>query len=67
MFDKDPIKHSSKLAINSEELHQLFIELNEQKQEMISGGNEGSRNATSTKDFRQISAASDLVVAFILL
>ena len=67
MFDKDSIKHSSKLAIDGEELHQLAIELNEQKQEIISDGNEGSRHTTSTKDFRQLSAASDLVVAFILL
>ena len=67
MFDKDSIKHSSKLAIDGEELHQLAIELNEQKQEIISGGNEGSRHATSTKDFRQFSAESGTFMDFILL
>ncbi|MBD1806503.1 hypothetical protein H6F98_13715 [Microcoleus sp. FACHB-SPT15] len=38
MLYKHPIKNSPKLAVDGKELHQLVIELNEQRQEMISGG-----------------------------
>lgn len=39
MFRKQPIKNSSKSALDVEQLHPLVRELNEQSQESISGGN----------------------------